>query len=164
MAAILGMDGKLYYGTAGTIAATELTNVTDVTLTLEAGSADITTRANSGWRAKVATLREAKLEFEMVWDTDDAGFTAIRTAFLASNTIALLALDKVSGQGPDGDWAITSFSRSEPLEEAIKAKVTAELSVFRSWQETTATTSPSASVSASASSSPSASPSASAST
>jgi hypothetical protein len=159
MAAILGMDAKLYYGTAGATAATLLTNVTDVTLTLEAGSADITTRANSGWRAKVATLKEATLEFEMVWDSTDSGFTAVRTAFLDSSTIALLALDKVSGQGPDGDWAITSFSRSEPLEEAIKAKVTAELSVFRSWQEATPTSSTSASVSSSPSTSASSSPS-----
>lgn len=46
-----------------------------MTLSLETGEADVTTRANSGWRATVGTLKEASVEFEMVWDTADAGFT-----------------------------------------------------------------------------------------
>jgi hypothetical protein len=44
---ILGKDAKLYHGTAGATATTEISNVRDVTLTLEAGEADVTTRANS---------------------------------------------------------------------------------------------------------------------
>ncbi|MBK9126275.1 MAG: hypothetical protein IPM13_00525 [Phycisphaerales bacterium] len=72
---ILGMDAKLYYGTAGAAATTLMGNVRNVTLNLEAGEADVTTRANSGWRATAPTLRECSVEFEMVWDPDDAGFT-----------------------------------------------------------------------------------------
>lgn len=134
MATILGMNAKVYYGTSGSTASTELTNVKDVTLTLDAGEADVTTRANSGWRATVATLKECTCEFEMVWDDADSGFTAIKDAYLASGLVALLILDKAGGQGPDADFAITSFSRSEPLEEAITVKVTAKLSVYRTWQ------------------------------
>jgi hypothetical protein len=132
---ILGKDAKLYHGAAGATASTEMTNVRNVTLNLEAGEADVTTRANSGWRATAPTLRECTCEFEMVWDPDDAGFTAIKNAFLASGLIALKILDKAGGQGSDGDFAITSFSRSEALEEAITVSVTAKLSVFRSWIE-----------------------------
>ena len=62
----LGMNAKLYYGAAGASAATEMGNVKDVTLTLEAGEADVTTRANAGWRATAPTLRECTAEFEMV--------------------------------------------------------------------------------------------------
>ncbi|OQB75860.1 MAG: hypothetical protein BWX88_05392 [Planctomycetes bacterium ADurb.Bin126] len=65
----------------------------------------------------------------------DAGFTAIKNAFLVSGLIALKILDKAGGQGPDGDFAITSFSRNEALEEAITVSVTAKLSVFRNWIE-----------------------------
>ena len=129
----LGMNAKLYFGTAGTAAATEMSNVRDVTLTLEAGEADVTTRANQGWRATAPTLRECSVEFEMVWDPDDAGFTALKTAFLASSLVALKVLDKTGGQGPDGDFSITSFSRNEALEEAITVNVTAKLAVFRGW-------------------------------
>ncbi|MCC7407485.1 MAG: hypothetical protein IT442_05400 [Phycisphaeraceae bacterium] len=130
---ILGMNAKLYFGTAGATAATEMTNVRNVTLTLEAGEADVTTRANQGWRATAPTLRECTCEFEMVWDPADAGFTAIKDAFLAAGTVALKILDKANGQGPDGDFSITSFSRGEQLEEAITVSVTAKLAAFRDW-------------------------------
>jgi len=130
---ILGKDGKIYFGVAGTTAATEMGNVRDVTLTMEAGTADVTTRANFGWRATAPTLRECTCEFEMIWAPADPGFTAIKAAFLASALIALKILDKANGQGPDGDFAITSFSRKEALEEAIIVSVTAKLSLFRAW-------------------------------
>ncbi|MCC7408874.1 MAG: hypothetical protein IT442_14035 [Phycisphaeraceae bacterium] len=132
---ILGMNAKLYFGAAGATAATEMTNVRNVTLTLEAGEADVTTRANQGWRATAPTLRECTCEFEMVWDPADAGFTAIKDAFLAAGTVALKILDKAGGQGPDGDFSITSFSRGEQLEEAITVSVTAKLAAFRDWIE-----------------------------
>lgn len=74
MAYKLGLDAKMFHGTAGTKASTEMKNVTDVTLNLETGEADITTRAAEGWRITAATLKEASVEFEMVWDTADAGF------------------------------------------------------------------------------------------
>ena len=124
---VLGMNAKLYYGAAGGSAATEMGNVRDVTLTLEAGEADVTTRANLGWRATAPTLRECTAEFEMVWDPTDAGFSAIKNAFLTAGLVALKILDQAGGQGPDGDFAITSFSRNEALEEAITVSVTAKL-------------------------------------
>ena len=57
MSVVLGLDAKLFRGTAGTQAATEVTNVKDLTVTLESGEADVTTRATSGWKASVATLK-----------------------------------------------------------------------------------------------------------
>ena len=81
MAYKLGLDAKLFHGAAGTTATNEMTNVKDVTLNLESGDADITTRAAKGWRISAATLKEASLEFEMVWDTSDDGFKAVKNAF-----------------------------------------------------------------------------------
>ncbi|MBN8646157.1 MAG: hypothetical protein J0L61_13060, partial [Planctomycetes bacterium] len=98
-----------------------------VTLNLEAGEADVTTRANNGWRATVATLKEASVEFEMVWDTGDAGFTAIKNAFFNNDPIGLQILDAAAGQGLQADFSITNFSRSEALEEAITVSVTAKV-------------------------------------
>ena len=122
----LGMEAKLYYGAAGTTAATELTNVKDVTLNLESGEADVTTRANAGWRATVGTLKTGSVEFEMIWDSDDLGFTAIKDAYFANTPIALAILDEAGGEGLDADFSITSFSRKEALEEAITVSVTAK--------------------------------------
>jgi TP901-1 family phage major tail protein len=136
---ILGMNAKIYQGATGAAlgALTEMGNVRDVTLNLEAGEADITTRANSGWRATAPTLRECTAEFEMVWQPGDAGFNAVKNAFLTSGTLELAILDQektVAGaQGPKGSFSITSFSRNEALEEAITVSVTAKLADFDQW-------------------------------
>ena len=136
---ILGKDAKIYQGAAGGALATltEMSNVKDVTLTLEAGEADITTRANGGWRATAPTLRECTCEFEMVWKPGDSGFDAVKAAFLAGSLLELAVLDQArettGAQGPKGSFSITSFSRSEALEEAITVSVTVKLAVFDQW-------------------------------
>jgi hypothetical protein len=129
----LGMQAKLYYKVGGVADPgpwLELGNVKDLTLNLETGEADVTTRANAGWRATVGTLKEGSIEFEMVWDTTDAGFTAIKNAFFGNAAIGLAVMDQdiatPGSQGLQADCSITSFSRSEPLEEAIGVSVTAK--------------------------------------
>ena len=128
----LGMDAKLYRnsGSYETPTWNEVTNVKDVTLNLEAGEADVTTRGNAGWRANIATLKDASLEFEMVWDTADDDFTAVRQAFLSNGSVEFAVLDgdieTTGSQGLRATMAITNFSRSEPLEEAIQVSVTAK--------------------------------------
>jgi predicted secreted protein len=124
MAIKLGMNAKLYHGAAGSKATNVIGNVKDVTLNLETGEADVTTRGNQGWRAKVATLKDGSVEFEMVWDTADTAFTAIQQAWFNATPIAFLILDGENGQGLDADFVVTNFSRKEPLEEAITVSVT----------------------------------------
>jgi len=138
---LLGMNAKIYQGAAGGALATltEMANVKDVTLNLEAGEADVTTRANQGWRATAPTLRECTAEFEMLWKPGDAGFDAVKTAFLSAGTIRLAVLtgDRTASgtEGPLGDFSISHFSRNEPLEEGVTVSVTAKLAVFDSWVE-----------------------------
>jgi len=118
----LGLDAKLFIGAAGAKASTELSNVKDVTLNLETGEADVTTRAANGWRAMAATLKEGSVEFEMNWDPEDAGFTQIANAFFSSTAVALFVSDGL-GNGLDADFTVTQFNRSEPLEEALSVSV-----------------------------------------
>lgn len=94
---LLGMNAKIYQGAAGGDLAslTEMSNVKDVTLNLEAGEADVTTRGNQGWRATAPTLRECTVEFEMLWNPGDAGFEAIKTAFLSSGTLRLAVKEQL---------------------------------------------------------------------
>ncbi len=143
---LLGMNAKIYQGATAADASTldpatlsEMGNVKDVTLSLEAGEADVTTRANSGWRATAPTLRECSCEFEMVWKPGDTGFEAIKSAFLTAGTIALAVLtgahDESGAEGPVGNWSITNFSRNEALEEAVTVSVTAKLAAFGQWFE-----------------------------
>jgi hypothetical protein len=142
---LLGMNAKIYQGPTGTALASldEMGNVKDVSLSLEAGEADVTTRANQGWRATAPTLRECTAEFEMLWKPGDAGFDAVKTAFLTAGTIRLAVLTgprsadgttpETGTEGPLGDFSITNFSRNEPLEEGVTVSVTAKLAVFDEW-------------------------------
>jgi hypothetical protein len=114
-------------------------NVKDVTVNLEAGEADVTTRGNQGWRATAPTLRECNVDFEMQWKPSDAAFSAVKTAFLTSGTVEMEVLDQPAGEGPHGNFSITNFSRSEPLEEALSVSVTAKLAEFIEWLEGTGT-------------------------
>ncbi|MGQ0431811.1 MAG: phage tail tube protein [Microthrixaceae bacterium] len=130
MAVKLGLDAKLYRNT-GTYAApvwNEVKNVKDLTLNLEAGEADVTTRGNNGWRATVATLKDGSIEFEMVWDTADDDFGSIRDTFLNRAAMEFAVMDgdiTVAGsQGLRATCMVTNFSRNEALEEAITVSVT----------------------------------------
>ena len=131
----LGIKAKMYYGTAGSsgVPTQELTNVTNVTITLDASEAEVTTRDNDGFRATIGGLKECSLEFEMLYLANDPGFRAIQTAWEASDQIHLAALTGEGGEGPVGDFSITGFSRSESMEEAIKYSVTAKLSQWEKW-------------------------------
>ena len=107
-----------------------MTNVKDLTLNLESGEADVTTRANNGWRATAATLKDGSIEFEMLWDTEDEGFGAIQTEYFENGSIEFAVMDGditvVGTQGLRATMSITSFTRNEPLEEAISVSVTAK--------------------------------------
>lgn len=125
MAIKIGLEAKLFYGTAGETAETEATNVKDVSLSLEAGSADITTRAAAGWRVKKATLKEGSLEFGMNYDPEETLCSTVISNFLAGSAMAFFVSDG-NGTGLDADFSLTNCSIEQPLEEAITVSVTAE--------------------------------------
>lgn len=134
MALVLGLDCKLYVNTDESYVSpvwSELTNCRDVTLTMEKNDADVTTRGNNGWRARVGVLKDATLEFDMVWDTDDPNFDVIRDAYLNNEAVEMAALDgdveTTGSQGLRGEWTVTNFSRNENLEEAVTVSVSLAL-------------------------------------
>jgi hypothetical protein len=126
------MEAKLYRntGTYATPTWVEMTNVKDLTLNLEAAEADVTTRGNAGWRATIAALKDGSIEFEMVWDPADAGFTAIQDAYFNNTTVEFAVMDgdvtSTGTQGLRATMSITKLTRSEPLEQAITVSVTAK--------------------------------------
>jgi len=125
MAIVLGLNAKLLRGTAGSQANVEVKNVKDLTLNLESGEADVTTRATGGWRASAATLKEASLEFGILYDTEDADFQAFQSAYFSNTPLALFITDG-NGGGLDADWSITAFTVEQPLEEAVSVSITAK--------------------------------------
>lgn len=130
MGAKLGLDGKLYRNTGTFVSPTwdEVKNVRDLTLSLEAGEASMTTRANAGWEAVLASLKKASIEFQMVWDSADNDVTAFRDAFLNRSTIECAVMDgdiAVAGnQGLRATMAVLKFARSEALEEGMLIDIT----------------------------------------
>lgn len=122
---IVGLSAKLYRGAAGAQAATEMKNVKDVTLNLEKGEADVTTRATAGWRNYIGTLKDASLEFEMNYDTTDSDYSALLSAYFNNTALAFFVSDG-SGNGLDADWIITGFNTRQPLDEAVTVSVTAK--------------------------------------
>jgi hypothetical protein len=126
----LGLNAVCYYrigGVQGTGDWLPLNNLKDLTLNLESGEADVTTRGARGWRLKVATLKEASLEAEMLYDNADAGFSAIKEAYFSNRLIGILALDGlisvVGHEGLMADANVLSLTRDEKLEDALSAKV-----------------------------------------
>ena len=113
--AMLGMECVL------SIAGGEVKNVQDVTVTLSAGEADVTTRGNLGWRQTVPTLRECTIEFTMLYLPSDATFGALHAAFESGDTV------DVSVEGISGKFGVTNFSYEQPLEDAVKVNVTLKL-------------------------------------
>ena len=133
MALVLGLDAKAYRNTATWALPTwdEITNIKDVTINLEAGDADVTTRGGGGFRQSVATLKDGSVDFQMVWDTSDSDFTALKDAFFNNTSIELSFMDGAIGtagsQGLHADFSVTNFSRSEALEEALMVDVTVKV-------------------------------------
>ena len=127
MAIKLGLDAKLFRGTAGTQGNIEVTNVKDVSLSLESGEADVTTRKAKGWKLSVATLKEASLEITILYDTEDEDFLAFKEAYFSNTPLSLFITDgDTTAHGLDADFSVTGFTVDQPLEEAVTVKVTAK--------------------------------------
>jgi Phage major tail protein 2. len=127
MAIKLGLDAKLFRGTAGTQGTIEVTNVKDVSLSLESGEADVTTRKARGWKLSVATLKEASLEITILYDTEDEDFLAFKEAYFSNTPLSLFVTDgDTTAHGLDADFSVTGFTVDQPLEEAVTVKVTAK--------------------------------------
>ena len=120
----VGLDGKFYYGTAGSQANTEANNVDDVSLSLSARTAEAVRRGKT-WVANKPTVLEATLEFKLYDIDSDAFLAAIKNAYTGRTRIALYPRDAAGGEGLDADYYITAFNRSEDNEEFITYNVTA---------------------------------------
>ena len=136
---VMGMNAKAYFGAAEASLGSlnEMSNIKDLKVAMEAGEADVTTRANSGWEATAPTLKTCSADFNMQWKPGDLAFEAIKDAFLAGGQIELALLtgakDASGSEGPKGSFSITKFERNEQLKEAVMVDVTAKLAVFGEW-------------------------------
>lgn len=128
MAEVLAEDAKVYYNSAtyGSPTWVEI-DVKNLTLSLDKGEADVTTRGSGGWNEFLDGLIDATVDFQLVWDTADAAQTAIRSAFTGKTGIEVLVLDGSSAtngsQGIRMTCMVKTFSRNEQLGEALMVDV-----------------------------------------
>ncbi len=134
----LGTQHKLYVQTVSPRATwptsgaatnlSEVTNCRDLTFGGDSADDDVSTRGGGGFRQKVATLADAEIQFEMVYDTADTDFTFLRDAWIAKTVFGAAVLDGDSATaGVQGMWmdcVVTGFEWSQPLEGASKVSVT----------------------------------------
>jgi hypothetical protein len=132
MSALVGLDAKIYRGTAGSPASTEMSNVRDVTLGDTRAEANIS-RRGSWFHVIKATRRSIEVNWTMINDDADADMTALRAAYVANTPLAFKILDKTSGKGVDADFYITKFERSEPDETEQTVAVTIKPTYDTRW-------------------------------
>lgn len=112
-------------------------NCRDVKITTNTDEVDITSRATSGFKATVATLKESTIEFDAVWKKDDTFFNWLIDAWSNSSEIAVLAMDgayDTSGNsGLIGNFTVPGFGREEPIGDVMKSSITLKGSSYINW-------------------------------
>jgi hypothetical protein len=123
MAINMSLDAKLYRGTAGSTATTEVTTCKDVSLKIKKSEAKISSRA-SRWALVKGAMKEAEFDVEFASDSSDAHLQALITAFVNDTPLAFKIADKQSGQGLDADFEIMSMDDDQKLEDQVAVKFT----------------------------------------
>lgn len=123
---LYGADCVLSYkagGLGGGGAWVVLANTRNVTLNLEKSEFDATTRASSKNRDTKTVIKDATIELEFLSVSADAGYTALQSAYANDSALAIKVEDADS-QGFQMDVVISSWSRSEALEEGVLHNLT----------------------------------------
>ena len=141
MACYLGLDAVLLVAAAAgdtpevITGLAEYEEVVNVDLNISAGEADVTTRANDGWRSFCQTLKEATIDVTAMYKGSNTELNIIRTAFLGNDLIDAAVM--TGGEGPReglvGRWAITEFSLGQQLEEGQEITISLRLNDFGAW-------------------------------
>lgn len=124
---LMGFQGQIYYGAAGSTGATQLTNVGDITYNLDAEKGDTTVRGTGSAvpiKTDTITALGIQIEWDMIHDTTDANLSALLTAVFAGTAMAIRTKDYSAGKGFDGDCSIT-VQDGMPLKGQATKKFTA---------------------------------------
>ncbi len=122
----LGKDAILFYGPPNAIAATgQVKGIRDLTVTLDKDVADAVRRITGAWKDTRQSIKELKLSFDLANVISDGGDEAtvvelLRATYytdvyngVGDTGIAFYAKSATTGSGPEADFIITKFDRSE---------------------------------------------------
>jgi len=131
MAHVLAENAVLFRNT-GTYASPvwdAVSQVKDLSVTQSKGEVDVTTRASGGYVEIVDGLKEASIEFSVLYDTADTDFVAILAAYHANTAIEFFVGDGAAATGTQGlraDCLILKADISETLGEALMCDFSAK--------------------------------------
>ena len=117
------MAYKLGLNCTLTVDSVEITHAKDVTINVESGDADVTTRASNGWREHMPTLLDASIEFEVL----TGGADAAKLATLFNSGAGVPVVIGGGNFSLTAKMVVANFSGSQPLENAESASVTLRL-------------------------------------
>ena len=121
----VGIEGKFYYGVAGSQAGTEADNVDDCECGMSKKMAQALRRGKK-FVANKPIATEGSISWSMFDIEGDAFLLAVRQAFAADTRLALWPTDAPSGgEGPDWDVYISEFNRTEDNDGFVIYKVKA---------------------------------------
>lgn len=126
---VLGKDCVAYYntGTFGTPTWVAQIQIVDVTTPIDNELAEGSRRASGGFRQWAATLTDLPINFKMIWNLGDAGFSALLLAAYSKTEVDMIFLDGVVGsgthQGPRLSATFAKFERKEDLNGIAQADV-----------------------------------------
>lgn len=142
----LGKDGHGYYSatpltstTSDTAlgAATELTIIEDLNVSMSKETTEVKVRGNTGWTSAFGSGKKMGVTFKMLSSTTDSGYTAMLDAFVNNTEIAFWALDKTKGttgaQGPAGNWHVIKFDRAEGYSDVMSIDVELSPTFYSHW-------------------------------
>ena len=119
----IGIECVLFRGEAGSIAKTEVKEITTVNVSLDKSQIETTTRGGNGWKIFRGGLKDATIEANLNYDTEDDSFKAFQQSFFRDEPLALFISDG-EGNGFDADFEVFSFGQPQEMDDAVKCSVT----------------------------------------
>jgi len=142
----IGLECKAYYASAvlsddvtpATASWNEIDEARDITLTLERGEADVSSRAST-WAAFKATLKNGRVDMELSYDATDTAYEALRDAWDSGDEIGIAIMDgDIETGGSEGfcaNMSVLNMTRNEPLEDGVTVSVSLRPSSFADLYE-----------------------------
>lgn len=125
MAVNAGYDAliKVNTGTPDSPVWTAVAGQRGATLNMSLSTIDITSKDSNRWTELIAGIKEWSVEFDALVVADDAGYSALRNAFLNGETVQI-QLITAEGDTYQGTGIITDFPHTFAYDDAQTYKVT----------------------------------------
>jgi hypothetical protein len=110
MTTYMGFEGKIFSGTAGSEALTELLNTRDITINSDHERGETTVRGDGTRpprKTERVTVIVSSIEWEMTNKSGDTALADLLAAEALGEAVALRLKDHAAGKGFDGDVTLT---------------------------------------------------------